>query len=148
LPAVLAISILLNYLGSCLFNLPVSFSVLLSGYPVNLPNAAHAFIEPRKVTAYLLDVRHPDGGSKAAFFLRFGFDAGQPGTMIAALLAHARSHPVARLQKSKLGTSYVIEGPLQTPDGRNPQVRTVWLIETGEDAPRLLTAIPLKGNRT
>ena len=64
-----------------------------------------------------------------------------------ALLAHARAHKVARLQKAKLGTSYVIEGPLQTPDGRRPNVRTVWLIETDETAPRLLTAIPLRGKR-
>ncbi len=114
---------------------------------MKLPHAEYAFVEPRKVTAYLLNPQHPDGGPKAAFFLRFGFDASQPDTMIAALLAHARSNPVTRLQKSKIGTSYVIEGPLQSPDGRNPSVRTVWLIEAGETAPRLVTAIPLKGKR-
>jgi hypothetical protein len=114
---------------------------------MNLPNAERAVIEPQKITAYLLNLKHPDGGSKAAFFLRFGFDASQPAAMMLALLAHARAYKVARLQKSKLGTSYVIEGPLQTPDGREPNVRTVWLIETDETAPRLLTAIPLRGKR-
>lgn len=114
---------------------------------MNLPNAEHAFIEPRKITAYLLNLDHPDGGSKAAFFLRFGFDASQPRALAAALRVHARSYPVARLQKTKLGTSYVIEGSLQTPDGRNPDVRTVWLIEAEETAPRLITAVPLKGKR-
>ena len=114
---------------------------------MNLPNAKRAFIEPRKITAYLLNLKHPDGGPKAAFFVRFGFDASQPEVMIDALLAHARAHKVARLQKSKLGTSYVVEGPLLTPAGRNPDVRTVWLIETDETVPRLLTAIPLKGKR-
>jgi hypothetical protein len=112
---------------------------------MNLPYAERAFIEPRKISAYLLNLKHPDGGSKAAFFIRFGFDPSQSETMRLALLAHARTHEVTRLQKDALGTSYVIEGPLQTPDGRNPNVRTVWLIETGEAAPRLLTAIPLKG---
>jgi hypothetical protein len=112
---------------------------------MNLPNAELAFIEPRKIKNYLLNLKHPDGGAKAAFFLRFGFEASQPEAMMLALLAHARAHKVTRLQNSELGTSYVIEGPLQTPDGRNPNVRTVWLIETGETAPRLLTAIPLKG---
>ncbi len=114
---------------------------------MKLPHAEYAFVEPRKVAAYLLNLQHPDGGPKAAFFLRFGFDASQPEAMIEALLAHARSNPVARLQKSEIGTSYVVESPLQSPDGGNPRLRTVWLIEAGETAPRLLTAIPLKGKQ-
>ena len=41
------------------------------------------------------------------------------------------------------GVSYLVEGPLATPSGRQPRVRTVWLVETGELAPRFITAYPL-----
>jgi hypothetical protein len=41
------------------------------------------------------------------------------------------------------GTTYLVEGPLETPLGRKPRLRTVWLVETGELAPRFITAYPL-----
>ena len=44
---------------------------------MKLPNAAHAIVPERKVTLYLLNPAHPIGGSKATFFLHFGFTAGQ-----------------------------------------------------------------------
>jgi hypothetical protein len=40
-------------------------------------------------------------------------------------------------------TMYLIEGPLETPSGRKPRVRIIWLIETGQVAPRFITAYPL-----
>jgi len=33
-----------------------------------LPNAEQAFIDARKITAYLLNRAHPFGGAKAVFF--------------------------------------------------------------------------------
>jgi hypothetical protein len=40
---------------------------------MKLPNAQLATVPERKVTHYLLNPGHPAGGSKATFFLRFGF---------------------------------------------------------------------------
>jgi hypothetical protein len=40
---------------------------------MNLPNGEHAVVEPDKVKDYLLDVAHPDGFGKAAFFTAMGF---------------------------------------------------------------------------
>jgi len=40
---------------------------------MKLPNAHLATVPERKVTHYLLNPAHPAGGSKASFFLRFGF---------------------------------------------------------------------------
>ena len=48
-------------------------------------------------------------------------------------------------KKSSFGVKYVIDGPLQTPDGRNPSVRAIWFVETGEKQPRFVTAYLLKG---
>jgi len=46
-------------------------------------------------------------------------------------------------QNDTFGTKYEIEGPLNCPDGRSPQVRTVWQVDTDELAPRLITAYPV-----
>jgi hypothetical protein len=61
-----------------------------------------------------------------------------------ALRQHAADHEVVRVEDTPIGTLYVIEGVLLTPDGRAPMIRTVWFIEHGEDTPRLTTAYPLK----
>ncbi len=110
-----------------------------------LPNAESAYIDPRKVSDYLLNLRHPDGGPKAAFLMRFGFGLDNPQALIEALLAHGQSNTVARLQKKEFGTSYIVEGPLNTPDGRNPNLRTVWIVENDGSAPCFVTAMPMKG---
>ena len=36
-----------------------------------------------------------------------------------------------------------VEGELPAPDGRRPRVRTVWQVDKGQIAPRLITAYPL-----
>jgi len=40
---------------------------------MKLPNAHLAVVPERKITLYLLNPAHSAGGSKAVFFLRFGF---------------------------------------------------------------------------
>ena len=52
---------------------------------------------------------------------------------------------VVKEEPSPFGRRYVIEGAMETPDGRNPSVRAVWFVRTGEDVPRFVTAYPLKG---
>jgi hypothetical protein len=110
---------------------------------VNLPNADNAFVEPAKILEYLLAFDHPEGGSKAGFFTRFGFTADDAEALAAALLAQARANPVSSSAESKHGTKYGIDGPLLCPDGRSPSIRSVWIIDRGADAPRLVTAYPL-----
>jgi hypothetical protein len=79
--------------------------------------------------------------------IRFGFEPLHPDSLAAALLLHARSHEVTRLQKTPFGTNYVIEGELETPDGRKPHVRIIWAIDEGTKVPRFATLVPLKGKR-
>lgn len=96
-----------------------------------------------KITHYLLSLAHEEGRSKANFFLRFGFTADMWETFALALRRHAATHEVARILDSPYGTRYVIEGMLEAPDGRTPEVRSVWFIEFGTSIPRLVTAYPL-----
>jgi hypothetical protein len=41
------------------------------------------------------------------------------------------------------GVKYVVEGVISGPSGRRAVIRTVWVVETGPDRPRLITAYPL-----
>jgi len=107
-----------------------------------LPDADAAFVEPAKLTDYLLNPDHPVGGDKAAFLVRFGFRPGAWRALEAALLAHARAGEVIGERQSRYGRHYTVEGPLETPDGRNPTIRTAWMIESGERRPRFVTAHP------
>lgn len=109
---------------------------------MKLPEFASAIVPDQKVVAYLLSFSHPDGRGKALFFSRFGFDAAHWQILADALRQHAATHDVATLDQTPFGTRYTVEGPLVTPDGRNPSVRTVWFIATSEVNPRLVTAYP------
>lgn len=40
------------------------------------------------------------------------------------------------------GSKYVVEGRIEGPSGRSAMVLSVWIIDHGSDAPRLVTAYP------
>jgi hypothetical protein len=103
-----------------------------------------ATVPSSKLTDYLLSATHPDASAKYAFFLRFEFDAAAPEVLRQALLQHAIENPVVRSDETAFGTRLLVEGPLPSPDGRNPQVRSVWFVDTGTSTPRLVTANPVK----
>lgn len=111
---------------------------------MKLPNYEQAIISRKKITQYLLSLTHPDGKSKAKFFLRFGFTEDAWEIMATASINHAANHELAKIEESPFGMRYVIEGELITPDGRNPEVRSVWFMTTGDNIPKLVSAYPLK----
>ncbi|MFY9269513.1 MAG: DUF6883 domain-containing protein [Candidatus Manganitrophaceae bacterium] len=109
---------------------------------VRLPNADQAQVDREKITGYLLSATHPDGASKAKFFARFGFYLEDWEVLRAALWKHGVKYAVVKTVESAFGTRYSVEGALETPDGRNPRIRTIWLVEKGSAIPRLITAYP------
>jgi len=58
-------------------------------------------------------------------------------------LAMTPSSSVSEALPSPHGTKCIIEGFIGTPSGNQVQIRTVWIIETGEARPRFVTAYPL-----
>lgn len=112
---------------------------------MQLPYLENAQVEERKITGYLLSEDLSEG--KVAFFAAFGFTSARWDLLHDALLAHAAAHEVVRVVSSPFGAKYLVEGPLQTPDGRDPRVRSVWIIEAGTNIPRLVTAYALKRQR-
>ena len=110
---------------------------------MNLPHGGHARVERRKIVDYLLAIEHPDGGTKARFFGRFGFSVENWIVLADALILHGRSGQVTAMVPSPWGVRYHVEGPLRTPRGDSPRIRTVWMVEKGTISPRLITAHPI-----
>jgi hypothetical protein len=107
-----------------------------------LPNRAHAFIPPEKLTGYLLSESHIVGRSKARFFRAHGFHEDNVHLLEQGLRWIAQHNEVEQEKTSAHGTKYVIRGTLQTPRGTVVAVETVWIIEKAEDKPSLITAYP------
>ncbi len=106
-----------------------------------------AGVSRAKIVEYLLSAAHPAGRSKARFFTKFGFQPERWDTLSQALTQHALENDVRKADDSAFGTRYTVEGPLSTPDGRRPVVRSVWFVESGESAVRFVTAYPLARRR-
>ena len=109
---------------------------------MKLPNASQARVQPEKITRYLLAEDPSAGGGKPDFFARFGFRPDNWRELADALLAVGREYDVVEIAETSFGIQYAIEGWIDTPDGRNPYIRTVWQIDAGSDYPRLITAYP------
>jgi len=107
-----------------------------------LPSRESAVVDPYKVREYLLNPDHPDGRPKAAFFQRLGFDRSRWIELRWALLELAAYGKAEQLGYSAFGAKYSTTGRIQGPNGRSASVVAIWIIETGTDWPRLVTAYP------
>jgi hypothetical protein len=97
-------------------------------------------IPDAKITEYLLNVDHTDGGPKAQYFLARGFTLDDPRPFIEALFQHGEKETLVKTVRTDGATKYVHEGPLQTPDGVNPFIRSVWRVRDGDIWKLLVTA--------
>jgi hypothetical protein len=115
---------------------------------MKLPNLKRASVRTEKISEYLLSPTHPTGRHKARFFGLFGFSRSTPETLIQSLIDHARLYEVSTVESTEFGARYTIDGALISPDGRNPRVRVIWIIESGGDIPSFVTAYPLPELKT
>ena len=111
---------------------------------MNLPRASEALVERQKLLGYLLSTTHPEGRPKAELFARFGFTADNWELLQEALRRHGAGNAVVQEIGSVHGVRYIVEGPLDSPSGGAPMMRTVWILEGGTGAPRLVTAYPVR----
>ncbi|MEX5218215.1 MAG: hypothetical protein NW701_10340 [Nitrospira sp.] len=114
---------------------------------MKIPDVEDLLVDREKIAQYLLAATHPDGSTKAEFFSRFGFTVPQWRELADALRKHGASGKVIRVVESSYGTRYAVDGPLETPDRRNPLIRTVWLLRQSGTTARLITAYPIGGQR-
>ncbi|HMF57281.1 MAG TPA: hypothetical protein VK619_13140 [Pyrinomonadaceae bacterium] len=112
---------------------------------MNLPNVHVAIVERGKIVEYLLNAAHPDNGGKAPFFIALGFEADNWETLAAAFRQMALISKATQNMETIHGKKYIVDGAIETPVGKMPVVRGIWIIDTGEDVPRLVTAYPYEG---
>jgi hypothetical protein len=109
---------------------------------VKIPNCRNAEVTESKVLDYLLSLGHPEGESKARFFLRWGFTR-EGWTMLASTLTkQANENDYTIAVEGRYGTKYVVVAPIVGPNGTTPPVKTIWIITEDEEFPRLITAYP------
>ena len=111
---------------------------------MKMPNRENLYLETSKLSEYLLSSANASGRHKASFFRRFGYNAENINEFAEALKYHGLTQEVTRVVDTPYGTRYNVEVPIDTPDGRNPRIRTVWQIEPGLPGPRLITAFPIR----
>ena len=109
---------------------------------ITMPNAARAAIAETKVLGYLLNNTHPDGASKAAFFNAMGYRAADWRVLRQSLAAVALTGQIRAAAATEHGVKYIIDGDVNVPRGGRATIRTIWIIDTDTDVPRLVTAYP------
>lgn len=111
---------------------------------MKLPNATKVVVGREKIANYLLNPAHPDNGGKAEFFTRLGFRRERWEILAAALKALAVASEVLAASESPHGKKYILSGRIRSPGDKSPLVQTVWIVDKGREAGRLVTAYPRK----
>ncbi|MFI2795124.1 DUF6883 domain-containing protein [Haloferula sp. A504] len=108
-----------------------------------MPDFTQAEIPEPKLIDYLFKLDHPEGGSKARFFLGRGFRRDDLETFASALREQARGGSKVEITAGRFGTKISMDSSLSCPDGTEARIRTVWIVAEGSSIPRLVTAHPL-----
>ncbi len=68
------------------------------------------------------------------------FSLSDAAGLAAALRAQGASGETVLKVESRHGQKYVVDGQLESPSGKRPVARTIWIVDRGQDVPRLVTA--------
>ncbi|MBC7637334.1 MAG: hypothetical protein H7251_17230 [Acetobacteraceae bacterium] len=79
-------------------------------------------------------------GGKARRFTQYGFERADWTHLASALRNHSLNNQIATATRSPHGTKYVVKCSLRSPDHRNPCAMSIWMVETGQNIPRFVTA--------
>ena len=112
---------------------------------MQIPNAARAVIDPVKLHGYLLSRSHPVGRFKASFFDALGYSSEEWPQLDADLRSQHLSKDAALEERTPYGQKYSIRATLVGPSGTSADVVSVWVVRTGEEIPRFVTAYPEVG---
>lgn len=109
---------------------------------MRLPNADKAVIPTAKLRDYLLSPEHPTGRFKASFFASLGYTKDDWATLEADLRSQHLPLDAEEGEVSKYGRKFIMRGPLRGPFGSIATVVSLWVIRSGEEFPRFITAYP------
>ncbi len=71
------------------------------------------YINPWKISDYLLNVNHPDGGPKAKLLMRLGFDIDAFAAIEGVIIKHTFSNDVSKVIITAFVEKYLVEGQLK-----------------------------------
>jgi len=106
-----------------------------------IPNYELAYCEGPKLRDFILTPEHEDNQGRAVVFFALGYSKERWQDLADDLCSQLLPHIEAIEVPDIYGRRFIVEGPLEGPTG-TAIIRTVWLIDTGRDAPRLITAYP------
>jgi hypothetical protein len=107
---------------------------------MKLPYGHSAIITDEKLIGYVLNPDHPVHGGHAVLFKRLlDIDQSNVEILRAALAEAAREGDARPGKASQYGEKYEICSPMTGERGKYT-ILSVWIIETGELVPRLVTA--------
>lgn len=99
-------------------------------------------IQENKIIDYLLNEKHPQGKAKAKFFQERGFSRNNWRLLHDSLARHPETARLVNIDRGgRFGEKRSYDCAIQSPDGRNPCIRTVWM-EIGPGQWTLITAYP------
>src|SRR5215213_733105 len=129
-------------------NQPVEFPMTEESRSIHsyaLPNYERAEISRGKLEGYALNpVHEPDGKHKARVFKSaLGFDQSTWELLKQRILEELPYHEARLTQTSEYGDSYVVDLPVEGPNGHTAKIRTAWMFKTGTDYPSLTTVLVL-----
>ncbi len=104
-----------------------------------LPNSERVVLDIRKLEDYCLDPEHPRGRHKARLFRELLGATRADGRWLRDVLLDAlQDSEAVALAADAFGSRWRVDVPVSR-HGRSVVVRTVWIVRTGENAPRFVT---------
>ena len=87
-------------------------------------------------------LKHVDNAAAAGFFFAVGVTANDAEELRDTLLQAVKTHEAQLGPRDAYGQRYIVDFFL-TWHGKQPMIRSEWIIEHGTDTPRLTTYYPL-----
>jgi hypothetical protein len=107
---------------------------------MKLPNGHLVVVSDEKLLGFLLNPDHEHGSSHARLFRALlGIDRSNAEQLRAALLAAAAQEEATPGRRSDFGQKYEVRFRMTGPRGTYIML-SVWMVETGQSIPRLVTA--------
>jgi hypothetical protein len=109
------------------------------------PDWEKAEIDPAKIRDYLLSPTHPVGRFKAPVFAALGYTQDEWQVLQADLRQIIGQGQAVYGGRNDYGEKYTVLARLKTPGGVSRDIITVWIVLSGENVPRFITAYPREG---
>ncbi len=112
-------------------------------HPNALPHFKEVDIPREKLEGYSLNPEHPTGKHHAIVFkAALGFDQSNWDLLARIIIEQLPYYEAVLDRKDNYGQRYNVTMPITGPNGKTADVLTAWIIETGQDYPRFVTAYP------